>query len=170
MIGAGSVKTVLAMAGIFLAGSVAGGFVSVAWVRTTSMPQWGTVDQFADRHLGKMIKDLGLTEEQVSRVKPIVKEMAEQLRPVRRRALDDAREIFGNMYSRIEAELTPEQVKLLRTSLEEKRSREAGPPRPPPPDGERHGSPSGDKPPAEPKQSQSPTRDDDCGFESCTSC
>jgi hypothetical protein len=150
MMRAGAFKAGLAMAGIFLAGLAAGGFAGVAWYKSNTFPPRMTVQEYAARQLERMTKDLHLTEEQLVRVRPMVEEFSAQLRDARRRAMGEASDLWRAFNGRLEAELTPEQIKIHRENLErfekEAAKRAKGGDRPPPPPGQPHDKDKDGKP------------------------
>jgi Spy/CpxP family protein refolding chaperone len=161
----GAVKAMLAMAGIFAAGAVAGTAAGVAWAKHSQTRL--SAQEFVDRQLKRRVDQLGLSPEQVDQIKPIMKEHEELLRTIRRRSFAEMGQVFRDMNARIEGELTPEQrERFLAIQVEEReryerqiqsRSRRAGdsengkpplphnghrpPPPPPPPEGSAAPSP-----------------------------
>jgi Spy/CpxP family protein refolding chaperone len=101
-------KLVLLLTGIFLAGAVTGGFVSVRvirnWAQRAAQPeQWGP------SRLKLLAKRLELTPEQVEKLQPIVKRDMDDLNRIRQSGFRDARRILERMEADISAELTPAQ-------------------------------------------------------------
>jgi Spy/CpxP family protein refolding chaperone len=101
-------KLVLLLTGIFLAGAVTGGFVTVRvarnWAQRAAQPeQWGP------KRLKMLAKKLELTPEQIEKLQPIIKRDMEDLNRVRQTGFREARRILERMESDVAAELTSEQ-------------------------------------------------------------
>ena len=117
----GKTTVVLAMLGIFAAGTVIGGFGTTAWRRHARSHL--TAREYSERHFQHMVDYLQLTDEQADRVRPMMAEFAEQIRAVRRESFGDVRAIFDEMNAQLEAELTPEQLAKHHEFLEKQRAR-----------------------------------------------
>lgn len=130
---------ILYLAGVFLAGTIAGGFAGYAWGRRSFFrppePQ-----SAAARILNGMKRDLALTEEQVTKVRPFVEQAGAEAESIFSSTFERTRGVMTNMNARIQEFLTPEQ----RVRQEKcDREREArfhkghvpGPPGPPGPPG-----------------------------------
>ena len=151
-------KLVLLLTGIFLAGGVAGSFLTVRFGREW-IAQRAEPEQWANHHIRKLTDRLELKPAQVDELKPIIQRNMEEL--VRRRSdfMAASRTIFERMEKQIADRLTPEQrIKFeeynrekrerMKKRAEEIRARGDRPddgPRPPPPGG--HG---GQPPPPPP--------------------
>ena len=151
-------KLVLLLSGIFVAGAVVGGFVSLVvakkMVRENFVPEaWGPA------RLKMLEKRLELTEAQVERLKPIVRRDVEDLNRLRQQGFQETRRIIERMEKDISAALTPEQktkFEKINAELRERARRvfeqqrrdrgEKGERRGPPP-GDRDGPPPGEKGP-----------------------
>lgn len=101
-------KLILLLTGIFLAGGVTGGFLTLRfgrelWRRETRLDEW------APARLRLLNQRLHLTPEQVERLKPIMRRDMEALGKVRAQSLQDARAIIERMERDIAAVLTPDQ-------------------------------------------------------------
>jgi Spy/CpxP family protein refolding chaperone len=101
-------KLVLLLVGIFVAGAITGGFVSLevahSMLRKRMAPEtWGPA------RLKLLGKRLDLTQEQVARLEPIIKRDVEELRELREKGFTDAHAILERMERDIAALLTPEQ-------------------------------------------------------------
>jgi len=94
----------LVFVGIFLAGGVVGGFVSLLAARSF-VRQRGGPTEFAIVHKGRFHQALQLSPAQKARIDAIVDETTEELKKVRR----ESGRLYQSMESRIEAELTPDQ-------------------------------------------------------------
>ncbi len=114
-------KIALTLAGIFLAGGVAGGFVGYAWSHKDPRPRMSP-DQYTERYLQRMITDVKLTGEQVECLRPMMEEFSEKLSIMRQKAFAEARSVLVDMDRRIERDLTPEQIELYRLMQERDRA------------------------------------------------
>lgn len=107
-------KLVLLLTGIFLAGGVAGVFLTVRfgrhWISQRAAP-----DQWASIHVRKLAERLELKPEQVEQIRPIIRRNMEELGRVRIESMTATRAIFERMEKEITERLTPEQ----RTKFEE---------------------------------------------------
>lgn len=113
-------KIALTLAGIFLAGGVAGGFGGYAWSHREPRPRMSP-DQYTERYLQRMIADVKLTPEQVECLRPMMEEFSEKLSVMRQKAFAEARNVLKEMDRRIEADLTSEQRALYREMQERDR-------------------------------------------------
>ena len=144
-------KVILAFTGIFIAGAITGGLLSMQWIRKEHARQFiaakpPTLEQFGKNHLTQMTKKLDLTEQQQELVKPLLAQSTEELKTLRRHTLSESVAIFARFEADVDKILTPEQ----RLRFEEFRhqqkerlrfflqgGRREGPPpahRPPPPE------------------------------------
>lgn len=101
-------KLVLLLTGIFLAGGVAGGFITLevgkSMLRKRMAPEnWGPA------RLKKLEEHLNLTAEQLERLKPIVRRDVDELNKLRQQGFQDTRRILERMEKDIATVLTPEQ-------------------------------------------------------------
>jgi uncharacterized membrane protein len=105
-------KVVLAFIGIFLAGAVAGGFVSLRFVkvpppqvlqRTVPEQQW-VIGQ-----MRRFVNELKLDEAQREQVKPALERAAADIRRLRRRAYRETMDIIESMNNEIAPLLTEVQ-------------------------------------------------------------
>lgn len=161
-------KLVLLLTGIFLAGSVVGGFVSLAVARSMVRERLAP-EMWGPNRLKMIEKRLQLTPEQVERLKPIIRRDVEELTKLRQQGFQEARRVVERMEKDIASVLTPEQAvkyeklnaelreKARRMFEQQKRDRDRpdkgerrGPPpggkdgMPPPPDGPPPGEPGKD--------------------------
>ncbi len=103
-------KVILLIAGIFAAGSVAGGFFSFRWAKQHSDRQRAqSPDQWAGRRLGMLTDRLGLTPEQMERLRPILRRDMEDLNRIRSQSMTETRRIIDRMEKDIAQQLTPAQ-------------------------------------------------------------
>ncbi len=101
-------KLILLLVGIFLAGAVAGGFVTVEYVQA-KLRERGQPEQWGPARLKLLEKRLELTEEQKEKLKPIIKRDVEELNKLRQSGFNETRRILQRMEADIAAVLTPEQ-------------------------------------------------------------
>lgn len=97
----------LIFAGVFLAGGVTGGFVSLRVAKTVLNDGRGH-DQFTPRMLERLSDGLELTDTQLAAIKPIVDGTWEDLRQTRRESVEAMKE----MEKAIASVLTPEQAEI----------------------------------------------------------
>lgn len=148
-------KLILLLIGIFLAGGVAGGFLTLHYAQGKSRER-GMPEQWGPARMKLLEKRLELTPAQVDLLKPIIKRDTDELSRLRQTGFAEARRILQRMDSDIAAVLTPEQkVKFeqlnaelrdrMKKAMEQRRERdkrEGRPPGegrggpPPPPEGE----------------------------------
>ncbi|HEY8993149.1 MAG TPA: hypothetical protein VIM71_00560 [Lacunisphaera sp.] len=137
---------ILVLIGIFAAGGVTGGFVTAHMFREkiTNRP---VPEEWAPRHIKRLVERLNLTPEQTEQVGPIVKRNMEQLGRLRNQSMTETRVIVETMQREITEKLTPEQrVKFeqfnreIREKVERARREKGGagrPGGPPPPEKDR---------------------------------
>lgn len=155
-------KLVLLLTGIFLAGGVAGGFVTLEvgknMLRKRLAPEnWGPA------RLKMLEKHLELTPDQIERLKPIVRRDVDELARLRQQGFQETRRVLERMEKDIAAVLTPQQKEKFERLNEEMRERarrmverrergEKGERRGPPPDGK-------EGPPPPPPEGKAPGGD-----------
>ncbi len=146
-------KVILVLLGIFVAGGVTGGFVTLRIIKNRVLNR-PVPEEWAPRHLKRLVDRLDLTPEQQEQIRPIVRHNMEQLNRLRNQSLAETQMRVETMQRDIAQKLTPEQRRKfeqmnreLRDAREERekveRARRAKGGRPP---GER---PPGDLPPPE---------------------
>ncbi len=140
-------KIWLIFTGVFLAGGVCGGFVSLR-VAKMMVERGRGPDRFSASVMNRYVDRLGLTEAQCESIRPLLDSALDEMRRARRETYQSIQALEED----ISAKLTPEQLKLLAeyqheqkekwSKLVEKRDqerREGGPggkpPPPPPPEG-----------------------------------
>lgn len=101
-------KLVLLLTGIFLAGAVAGGFVTLevgkGMMRKRMAPEnWGPA------RLKMLEKQLDLSSDQIERLKPIIRRDVEDMNRLRQQGFQETRRILERMENDIAAILNPEQ-------------------------------------------------------------
>lgn len=101
-------KVIVVLLGIFVAGGVTGGFVTLRVVRerfsNRPMPE-----EWAPRHLKRLVDRLALTPEQQEQIRPIVRHNMEQLNRLRNQSLAETQMRIESMQRDIAQKLTPEQ-------------------------------------------------------------
>lgn len=106
-------KIILAFLGVFVAGAVFGGFVSLRAVRQqvekarlrTPMP----IDQFSPQIMKRFSSRLDLTAEQKEKLWPIIRQAGEDLRKLRQSGDREAIAVAERMHEQVAEILTPEQ-------------------------------------------------------------
>lgn len=156
---ASTFKIVLAVGGIFLAGAVTGGFVSLRVIESRAAKQRAQQQRFGPTDLGgRLAEQLHLTPEQKEQIRPILTRTSEELRKVRRDAFNNTAALIARMDEDMSKILTDEQgvlLKKMRAEEEERRKRWSErvkrneQPRPPGSPGE-GAPPPGDMPPLPP--------------------
>ncbi|MBI2815186.1 MAG: hypothetical protein HYX71_12990 [Opitutae bacterium] len=144
-------KVVVVLIGIFVAGGVTGGLVTLRVIRERFNKR-PVPEEWAPRQLKRLVDRLALTPEQQEQIRPIVRHHMEQLNRLRTQSLADTQMRVEIMQRDIAQKLTPEQrAKFERINRElrearekQERARRANGGRPP---GER---PPGDQPPPPP--------------------
>jgi Spy/CpxP family protein refolding chaperone len=101
-------KVILAFTGIFIAGILIGGLVTLRWGRNFA-PRPAMGDQYGPALMQRLVKQLDLTSEQQAKVKPIVDSATEELRQLRRTTQRTTAGVLERMQGDIAAVLTPEQ-------------------------------------------------------------
>ena len=155
-------KVILAMSGIFVAGAATGAFVTLGAVKKmaerrglTQLPA-----PWSPHQMRRMAEALRLTEEQLERIRPIVRRNMEDMGRLRQFTATEMRRNMERMEREISAELTPEQQDKFREMQEMmrrrvlERRREGGMERPFPRDDRRR--PDGDMPLRTPEGERKP--------------
>ena len=117
-----SVKLVAGLVAIFAAGVVVGG--SLGFKIAKSNPPKPVAEQprrttnsnngdFATRVCSKLQRDLNLTEEQLTQIKPIYEQTSAQLKTVHAENYERVRAIFRASREKMKPFLTPEQIQKL---------------------------------------------------------
>jgi Spy/CpxP family protein refolding chaperone len=147
-------QIILVLIGIFAAGGVAGGFVSLRICRDklTNRP---VPEEWAPKHLKRLHDRLALTPEQDEQIRPIVRRNMEQLNRIRNSSMEETKTVVEGMQREISEKLTPEQrtkfeqmnreLREMREAREKaEKAKRANPGRP-----EDGGRPPKDRPPGE---------------------
>ena len=106
-------KIALYVALIFLAGGVAGG--SIGWTASTRQHEPRHRREFPDaKRMGEFMlrrleERVGLTQEQVATLRPILEQSAQDIREVHGKALQEVEAVIRRTHEEIAATLTPEQ-------------------------------------------------------------
>lgn len=101
-------KVILAFTGIFIAGLLVGGLVTLRWGKNLGQRS-PRGEQFGAQMLQRLITQLELTPEQQAKVKPIIDQGSEELRQLRRTTQRTTAGVLERMQGEIAAVLTPEQ-------------------------------------------------------------
>jgi Spy/CpxP family protein refolding chaperone len=118
-------QVILVLVGIFVAGGVAGGFVTLrVWKdRLANRP---VPDEWAPRHLKRLNERLALTAEQEEQIRPIVRRSMELLNRIRNSSMGETKIVVEGMQREIAEKLTPEQrAKFEQMNRELREAREA---------------------------------------------
>ena len=118
-------KIIVVLFAIFVAGGVTGGFVTLRVLRekfsNRPMPE-----EWAPRHLKRLVDRLALTPEQQEQIRPIVRHNMEQLNRLRKQSQAETQMRIESMQRDIAQKLTPEQrVKFEQMNRELREAREA---------------------------------------------
>jgi Spy/CpxP family protein refolding chaperone len=115
-------KVILAFTGIFLAGVLVGGLVTLRVVRnvTHRLPM---SDQFGPQLMRRLATQLELSPEQEEKLRPIVGRAAEELRQLRHTTQRTTESVILRMQGEISALLTPAQKAKLDTLVDQQRER-----------------------------------------------
>lgn len=117
-------KLVLALIGIFIAGSVTGGFVSLRIAKERVQQRRPMPEQWGPQRLKALGKELALTPDQMDKIRPIIRRDTDELNKLRQGTMEKTRDIFIKMERDIAQHLTPEQRAKYEQMLKERRARE----------------------------------------------
>ena len=115
-------KVILAFTGIFVAGILVGGLVTLRWGKNVSQRQ-PMGEQFGPQLMERLVTQLDLTPEQQAKVKPIVDAAPEELKQVRRTTQRTSAAVLVRMQGDIGTVLTPEQKTKFDTQVGQARER-----------------------------------------------
>ncbi|MDR1789630.1 MAG: hypothetical protein LBR12_04725 [Opitutaceae bacterium] len=115
-------KVILALAAIFAAGAVTGGFGSLALLEKRQIRRISS-EQIAPRQIERLQRRLQLTPEQRQKIQPIILKHSAELAKARANAHRASAAIIERMETSVAAELTPAQVALLQKMRAEERAR-----------------------------------------------
>ncbi len=122
-------KVILAFTGIFAAGAVFGGFLTLRTVKQVtpavalSRPERPPAGQFAVMVMKRLTQRLDLTESQQEQLRPIVEAADQEMRRLRRDNFRETLRVSDDMNTRVAAILTPEQQAKLEEMQRETRER-----------------------------------------------
>ncbi len=116
-------KVVLVFIGIFAAGLVVGGLVTLRVVKSLAPPRMGSPEQFGPQLIKRFTTKLELTPDQQEKIKPIITQGAEELRQMRRTAWINSQAVIDRMEAEIAAQLTADQKVKFDQMLAEQRER-----------------------------------------------
>lgn len=118
-------KVILAMSGIFVAGAATGTFVTLGAVKTMAERR-GLAQPpapWSPQQMRRLAEALSLTDEQLARIRPIVRRNMEDMGRLRQFTATEMRRNLERMEREISAELTPEQQGKFREMQEMMRRR-----------------------------------------------
>ncbi|AOS45288.1 LTXXQ motif protein [Lacunisphaera limnophila] len=101
-------KIILVLLGIFAAGGVTGGFVTLKVCRD-KIANRPVPEEWEPRHLKKLSDRLALTPEQREQLRPIIRSRMEDLNRLRNQSMGETRVVVEAMQREINEKLTPEQ-------------------------------------------------------------
>ncbi len=101
-------KVIIVLLGIFAAGGVTGGFVTLRVCKNKILNR-PVPEEWAPKHLKRLVDRLALTPEQQEQIRPIVRRNMEQLNRVRNQSMAETQTVVEGMQRDISAQLTPEQ-------------------------------------------------------------
>jgi uncharacterized membrane protein len=101
-------QVILVLIGIFAAGGVAGGFVTLRFCKDKIVNR-PVPEEWAPKHLKRLNDRLALTPEQQEQVRPIVKRNMEHLNRIRNSSMEETKTVVEGMQREIAALLTSEQ-------------------------------------------------------------
>ncbi len=118
-------KVIIVLIGIFAAGGVTGGFVTLRVCKNKILNR-PVPEEWAPKHLKRLVDRLALTPEQQEQIRPIVRRNMEQLNRVRNHSLAETQTVVEGMQRDISEQLTPEQrTRFEQMNLELRQAREA---------------------------------------------
>lgn len=118
-------QVILVLIGIFAAGGVAGGFVTLRFCKDKIVNR-PVPEEWAPKHLKRLHDRLALTPEQDEQIRPIVKRNMEHLNRIRNSSMEETKTVVEGMQREISAKLTPEQrAKFERMNRELREMRDA---------------------------------------------
>lgn len=101
-------KVIIVLFGIFFAGGVTGAFVGLRYLKNTMLNR-PVPEEWAPRHIKRLVDRLALTAEQQEQIRPIVRRNMEQLSRVRNYAMTETQTVVAVMQREIAEKLTGEQ-------------------------------------------------------------
>jgi Spy/CpxP family protein refolding chaperone len=113
-------KLLALMLGLFMAGAVTGGVVTVVVIRKAIETQLLDSATWGDRAMQRLDARLNLTPEQEAEIRPIIDQAVSELRIVRDQALEDMGGVMAVAAVEITGKLTPEQQREFEKLREER--------------------------------------------------
>lgn len=101
-------KVILVLLGIFVAGGVTGGFITVRVCKNKILNR-PVPEEWAPRTVKRLVERLGLSSEQQDQIRPIVRRHMEELNRVRNRSMAETQTIVEGMQREISDQLTADQ-------------------------------------------------------------
>jgi hypothetical protein len=101
-------KTIGYAAAIFVTGGISGGALGVYEARTHLFSQ-PRDSEIAMRMHERLQKRLGLTDDQMSKIDPIIDSTASELHAIRMDTMERMNKVFDDSYAKVAALLTPDQ-------------------------------------------------------------
>lgn len=118
-------KVIIVLIGIFAAGGVTGGFFTLRVCKNKLLNR-PVPEEWAPKHLKRLVDRLELTPVQQEQIRPIVRRNMEQLNRVRNQSLAETQTVVEGMQRDISEKLTPEQrTKFEQMNRELREAREA---------------------------------------------
>lgn len=113
MISSRSLRIAACLTLLFAAGAFAGSTFTHAkdrrWLAKQNLLLQSAEDSWLQRLHDRYAADLGMTEAQITQVKPAMEKARQQFRSVREDASQRARQIMNELYQSVQVQLTPEQ-------------------------------------------------------------
>lgn len=117
-------QVILVLVGIFAAGGVTGGFMTLRACRDKFLNR-PVPEEWEPKHLKKLSDKLDLSPEQKEQVRPIIRRSMEQLNRLRNHSMEETRVVVEAMQREISEKLTPEQrLKFAQMNRELREARE----------------------------------------------
>lgn len=119
-------KIIADFVGVFLIGALAGGLVAWSYTDTqlsSFMSRTNDPDAFVARIDKKYVEDYHLTPDEINRIQPTVKEMAQHMYQVRHQFSLDVMSTLDNYHQQIAAQLTPDHRAAYEAAIAEHRKK-----------------------------------------------
>lgn len=111
---ASTFKIILAVSGIFVAGAITGGVVSVRVVNHLAQKN-RVVERIGPNEIGgRLAEQLQLTPEQRDKIRPLLTRTSDEMRKLRREAFTQTAALVANLDAELSKVLTEEQRMLLK--------------------------------------------------------
>jgi 2-hydroxychromene-2-carboxylate isomerase len=124
-------RAALYLAAVFLAGVVVGGVAGYTWGRPAPFRPPPSVDEVATEIAARYQKELGLSEAEVERFRPIAAEVAQAMVQLHHDVMHRVIEQFHRTHEQLATWLTPEQLEKLRAFEARERRKFSGEAPPP---------------------------------------